>query len=501
MNLKKFLKDAGSNYVIYGLQLMLGVVQVPIFLNIYGDSLYGIYLLSIGMASSFLFLQFGSGQTILRYVAEYLEDADQDKYSHAVTICMILSSGSAISAFFIFLLVAVWRNSFFNIPSEYATQSFWLFIAAGIYAFVLFLGQFPKSIVKGAGVFYARNRLALIELCIRGVMIALVYFYAISIYWLLMGEMLILLTGVFFDLIIISKLKTTLLSIDLVRMPSNTTLFSGDVWNYAKQTFLLSLVSFFSQGSDRLVIAIFLDVRFVTIYSIITKPFGILKSLLSKVFIVLNPIFISILKRRGKARLALFVNNNAQLLVLCVGLIAILLTAFIPDLYRLWLGSDKYNSYLIYTQLLIFLLVVRSVTSLHNNALYTIGETSSLLKMSVALVGLNFLISAILTPLIGIAGVLIGTSIQLLFVGPLSLRIMDRFVGNEAEHEGIWVWYILTVMASASSLLLVISAQSTHTPVAINRIAIVVLVLVSIILALGIVRKLTMMRRQKVRFD
>ena len=499
MNLRKFIKDAGSNYAIYSLQLLIGLLQVPIFLNTYGSSLYGIYLLSIGTASSILFLQFGSGQTILRYVAEYLEDGDEAKYSHAITVCSLLTGGSSLFALLIFMLIAVWHDSIFSIPPEYTSQSFWLFFVAGIYSFVLFLAQLPRSMVKGAGIFYARNQLTLIEIAVRAVIVALVYFFAISIYWVLLGEILTSLIALFFDLLMISRSKRALLSVNLFRLPPNRRVFSGEVWRYAKQTFLLSIVSFFSQGSDRLLIALFLDVRFVTIYSVITRPFGILKSLLSMVFVVLNPVFVSILKRSGRAKLQSYVDANAKILVLCVGLMAILSALTMPDLYRLWLGSDEYRQYSIYTQGLIILLTVRSVTSLHNNALYTVGETGPLLRISVYIVSLNLLISVILTPLIGIAGVLIGTFAQLLFTGPLILSVMYKFV-KEKKDGSMFTWHVFTALLSILCFLLIISAQSTYLPVEINRISFVAILLIAVVLALAIARQF-IMRRRNVEFD
>ena len=53
--IRKFKVDTASNYGILAIKLLLSLIVFPIYLKVYGERLFGIYLLSVGLAGSFSF--------------------------------------------------------------------------------------------------------------------------------------------------------------------------------------------------------------------------------------------------------------------------------------------------------------------------------------------------------------------------------------------------------------------------------------------------------------
>lgn len=447
---KKFLVDVGSNYLIYGLQLVIGLISLPIYLNSFGEDLYGVYLLSIGLAGSLLFLEFGSGKSLIKYVAEYQLDGKENKYRLALQTCLAITLASSLVVGAVFLLLAVTRNHIFHIPPEYSATSYWLLTYSGLYAAILILAQLPQSMLKGGGVFYQRNKLSVLELLLRGLLILGVAIWDISIFWLLGGEIAILLISICFDFYVINRVAPGLLRLDLLTHPSLRAIGQGEVWQYAKGSFYLSVISFFSQNSDRLVIGLVLDVRFVTIYTILTKPYGVIKSLLSKMYVVLQPYYLKVLAQGGNSKLTSFLMEGGKMSAIVTGIAMSGLVIALPELVSWWLGTDAYQSYMIYGQLLLGVLAVRSLTTMIYQSLYIIGKTSELLKVESILVGTNLLLSLVLVNLIGVGGVIVGTIVQLLLVVPFMIDLGNKYIGSAAPGQrpfnSMHPWFTLALI-------------------------------------------------------
>lgn len=425
---QNFLKDSVSNYLVYGLQLALGVIAIPVYIHAFGDSLYGVYLLSLGLASSLLFLEFGSGKSMLRYTAEYLADGDENKFAQAVKTCLAITGVTSLAAAGIFFLLAYFRQTLFNIPAEYDEESFWLLTITAGYAFILLAAQLPQSMLRGAGIFYVRNKLVLVELFLRTAVVFSIWWWDMSIYFLLAAELFIVLISVIFDFVVLYRKVPHLLRMDFLRRPTTVPLLEGEVFQYAKETFYLSAVGFFSQNSDRLLIGFFLDVRFVTVYTVITKPYAILKSALGKFYVVFTPYYVRILQHGGMETLKRFlvkfsaVSNFILSLLILSGILAL------PSLVRLWLNTDAYDPYIIYGQILVLIYTIRTLAVMFTSAMYVTGETRRLLTLEIVSVVINLAVSLALINLIGVGGVLIGTVVQLLVSVPYILHLASNWL-------------------------------------------------------------------------
>lgn len=429
--MNQFLKDAGSNYFVYALQLLTGVLSIPIYLSVYGEILYGVYLLSFGLVSSLVFLQFGSSDSLLRFVAEYRTDQDDYKYALALKTSLLLTLISAFTIFGIFGIFGIFQNVIFTIPQEYSVISSHLFYLSGIYGFIFFIGKLPQAMVKGAGIFYTRNKFVILEIIVRLFFIWIVYYFEIGILWLLFLEMILLLITLSFDIIILAVKEKKLLRFDLVRNYRHVSIFDSEPWKYSKESFLLALISFFSQNADKLIIGLFLNVKMVTVYTIVTKPFNLFKSLLQKVFVILDPHYVK-LKLKSHHELSHFIVECTMLLIISVSILISALIILLPDLFYLWLGTDEYSQYILYSWILLASLIIRSFYSLFNRALFVIGETKALIRVSIVTVGFNLTAGLICVYYFGFAGVIFGTCIQLILSTYMILSYSLKYFQSES---------------------------------------------------------------------
>ncbi|NJC26110.1 polysaccharide biosynthesis protein [Neolewinella antarctica] len=437
--MKKFLVDAGSNYIVYGLQLLIGLFSIPVYLNAYGEELYGVYLLSIGLASTLMVLEFGSGKALARYVAEFREDNNVEKYGLALKTCGTITIVSSLLIGCIFFILAFGRGYVFNISPKFSDDAFWLLSGAGIYSIILLIGQLSQSMLKGAGVFFRRNVLAVWQLLVQALLLGLVYFYSLSIYGLMVGMILLLLISVLLDLITIRKEAAYLVRFDLVRNVEEKSIIDGEIWKYAKETFYLSVVNFFTQNSDQLIIAFFLDVKYVTIYTIITKPYNVIKSLISKGAIILLPHYVRINISQGRKVLDKFAREGGRMMGLLLAMVIGPSIVLLPLLIELWLGTHQYAEYVVYGQLLLGATILKNIPLMIYQALYFVGETKRLFRIEVIVVSINLTTSLILINTIGVGGVILGTCLQILVSAPLLLyRNPNSHLHEKSKNKGIY---------------------------------------------------------------
>ena len=80
-NLKQFTLDSISSYFNILMKIIIYFISIPIYLNVYGSDLYGIFLLSFGLAMSFIFFDFGISSSLIRYCSAYKRSRDIGVFS------------------------------------------------------------------------------------------------------------------------------------------------------------------------------------------------------------------------------------------------------------------------------------------------------------------------------------------------------------------------------------------------------------------------------------
>lgn len=457
-NVSSVIKDSVSNSGLYVLQLMIGIFTVPVFLSTFGEDLYGVYLLSLGLASSLLFLEFGSGRALIRYTAEYLVDKDLSKYQEAIYVCFLLTSFSCVLLPMIFGVVSFFRHSLFHIPESLSYDAKMLFAGSGVYAMAVVVSQFSSGILVGAGIFYRRNLIAFIQVFLKVVIIVAVYYRFIGMFAVLVSETLLVILTILVDLIFIISHRELVSAISFKhRITKGANILRSPAFKYAIQTFYISTIGFFSSNVDKIILAMLLDIKFVTIYTIITKPYIVCKSFLSRIYVIFQHKYVQLLSVNGKSKLLDFIGDLSKISSRIIFFFSCMGIILLPYLFQLWVG-DSYNSYVIYAQMLIFGLSVRSASTVFYQGIYAVGETKPLVRIELVLVSINFISSLLLTLVIGMPGVIIGSVIQILLAVPFILRIAKQYFKDLNDTASIIseqykIYYISFVFGLATLLI------------------------------------------------
>ena len=81
-----FIKNIGSNYVVYVIKILVGIYSLPVCLNEFGSEIYGIFLICFGLSTTISTFDFGSSKSIYRYAIEYNTDNNILKFKNYLAL-------------------------------------------------------------------------------------------------------------------------------------------------------------------------------------------------------------------------------------------------------------------------------------------------------------------------------------------------------------------------------------------------------------------------------
>jgi O-antigen/teichoic acid export membrane protein len=412
--LKQIKKDTISNYLLVFVKLFLSLLIVPIYLKVYGEEQFGIYLLSFGLVSSLSFLDFGSSNSIIRFAAAYQLNNNKEEFQDALTNNLTFSILASIFVALIVFFSGIFSNNIFKVNVNYNQLTKELFYLASVFSLIYFIGLIPSNILQGFSVFQKRNKLQLIIVFLTIGLVSLVYIFKINILLFCLITVLINLISVLLDCWLIYKMK--LLQGIKIKLLFSKALFKNKYFNYSFGLFLLSLAGFFSQQIDKFILSTVIGFSSVAIYTIITKPYFIVKSLFSNIYSVMQPLLIKEHENKNYEKINIIIIDMTKLLFGLITCASILVITFFNPILQFWLHTNKYNNYSIWGCLAMLNLCLITLFGPIYRFFYFTGNTKLILKYDVFASLLNSLISVLLAYYLGFQGVIIGTTIQMIIM-------------------------------------------------------------------------------------
>ncbi len=410
-------------------KMLVGIIALPACLHAYGQELYGLYLISFGLSASMASFDFGASKSVFRYVVEYREDKDENKFSRALSAGFTFNLISSLLISFIILVLGFNCTTLFKVDSNLQRIAGQLFAIAALNALIITIATVPVNILNANSYFYQRNKMQVIPLVLNIILVIYLYFdkdFPIVVYSSLI--VLISLISLILDMYLVNR-KSLLKNIS-VKFIANKSLFTSFNAGYNYKVFLFSLLSFLSVQADKLIIASFFSVSAVTIYAIITKPYFLLKAVLAVSYPVIQPKLSQYNFLSDKNQFSNFsvkiIRSSFYIFLLGIAFLSI----FFNQALEIWLGTDEYAQYSLWGVLSMFTLALGVLYSPFSRTLFYTDNISSLLRFSVISVAANIIISIFLTIQMGFPGAILGTATQI---------ILEFFYFNKLAREKMGV--------------------------------------------------------------
>lgn len=396
-----------SNIAFYIAKLVIGIIALPVCLHAFGEELYGLYLLGFGLSSSLTVFDFGASRSIFRYTIEFQEDQNAEKYASALSGAWSLNTIAAVLIGMVLIVLGIFSSDLFHLSADVSQFGFPLFVLAGINASMLTISTAPQLLLQAKHYFHKRNTWQYIPLLGNLVLLLLTGPLHLNIITFAVWSCSLSLASLIIDVILVRHTKI------IRHIPVRFTLKQTASSNFARTSFTHAAISFLSVQADRLIIGSVLNVSAVTTYIIITKPYFLLRGLISAGYPTFQPALSEAFLSGNMDRYREMSNRLIRVSFVAIVCMCGFITAFFYPLLETWIHTDIYHPFAIWGMFSLITICLTMLYTPHFRTIANSGQLQSIVRFSLISVPINVLVSIILSYTIGFQGVIIGTFVQI----------------------------------------------------------------------------------------
>lgn len=435
------------SYMLIIIDILVGVLFVPILLKSLGDEEYGLYKLLLSTASYLAILDFGIGGTITRYVVKFRAEKDENKTQNFLAMGFIIYFALAtlvmvLATVICFLLPVLYASSIPSSQMWYARGIF--FILCGSTALSLFNHAYNGLTLAYEKYSYAKIiNIAKIAIRVTLVLVLLRFFQSAFIVVIVDFALtvLILLINIFYTKFHLNcKIKLHKWEGKLAK----------EAFIFTIAILLQSIINQFNSNLDNIVLGIYATTATVATYSIALQIYSMYSSLATAISSMYLPaISKAVFEGKSDDEITDMVIEPSRLQLAILLLASTGFILFGKTFISLWVGETYIEVYP-----LCCILLGTSIFNLSQNTITSVLKAKNILHgktwILLAATGINALLTFILVPQIGMLGATIGTGFSMLFGYGVALN----FYYHKVAKVNMIKYYMETYRGIAPATLL-----------------------------------------------
>lgn len=283
---RQIIKSASSNWVSYGISVVVAFLISPYVVHHLGNVAYGVWSLIVSLISFLGLLDFGLRGAVTRFVSKHHAENDHLGSSKAVSAAFWLRLWIGLGVVAISAAISFLLTRFVSIPTDLRFAARVAVMVAGT--------SFAVSLTFGVfgGVLAALHRFDLLST----LTVSQTLFRAAGIVWLLRSGHGIVALAIW-ELVVIVAGNAALTGLcfylyrelQLFFSPPDSTIL-GTLWRYSAFVFLINVCYQIIAYSDNLVVGSMVSVTAVTFYSIAGSLVDYLRQLVSALTMTFMPL-------------------------------------------------------------------------------------------------------------------------------------------------------------------------------------------------------------------
>jgi len=414
--IKKIISNTLANYLLKAIQLLLGLIAVPVLIQGVGEEGFGIITFAAVVIGYFNIFDLGISQGVTKYVSQFLAAGDNKKVSEVINtsfglfiiigliICSIVLIGLQFDAL-----------NYLNLEENNYEAGIQIFTVAAFMAIFMW----PRLVLEGA--FRGIQDFTTLNLTIGfGRIFSMALAIVLTKYFQL--SLLYIFIAFNFDKIVLLFLQYFLLRRKLpfwrfkwseVNKSTFNLIFAFSGWVMLSQVALL-----LEYQTDQLIIVSFIGVSAVTTYVVVFYLFNLIQQISGLACSAIMPVVSEVQAGGNRLLIEKFIYNGSRYHNLLFAPIVIVIFYLSEPFFRLWMGGS-YLEYIWLVKLTILFQLIWQSNAFLGSVCYGLGMSKKL-GIIALLVGLaNVMLSIVLTYYLGLPGVILGTII----VGSLSVAV------------------------------------------------------------------------------
>jgi O-antigen/teichoic acid export membrane protein len=405
----EIFKNVGSSWFSLGLNVLVGLFISPYILHRLGDAAFGLWVLVFSITGYYGLFDLGIRSSIVRYVAKYSANSENDELNRLVNTALFSYSGIGATALLLTFVGSVYVDSIFRVPADFHNTARLLLLMVGTAVSLGFpLGVFG-GILEGLQRFYVLNFTNVCSTLIRALLIVIALQHGKG----LLTVALITVTLPLLGNLVNGTIVLRILPLHFHPRYLNRSSFKR-IASYSGPTFMIIIASRLRFKTDAMVIGTFLSSAAITYFAIgsrLVDYMGEVVSSLAQIFIPMSSQSDAIGDSEQLKKIFIAGNRACALIVLPIAASLVILG---KSVIEVWVGAR----YIATSYPVLLMLVIPTATMLAQSAcgrvLFGMAK-HRILALAILLEGItNLILSIVLVRPFGILGDAAGTAIPLL---------------------------------------------------------------------------------------
>lgn len=425
LNRKQVAGGATISYILILLNALYGIALMPYIISNIGSAEYGVYKTISSLSSAFMVLDLGLGGTVMRYIARFKADHEENRISNFLGMCfvegIIMSAIVVIGSVFIYFSIDSIYAKGLTVSEILRARQLFVFLAVSVVCHIF--ENILNGIITGFNQFIIGNGIKLIRLILRlSLMFILLVFFKNSV--VLVAIDLLLIIGMIIVEILYIRINLRI----TIRYASWDWALFVESFKYTILVFATSIVAQVNNNVDNVIIGAIVNSVSVTIYSLGLQIFSMFGELSIAISGVMLPTVTNYLKTDDKQM------TNTKQLIIRVGRIqfSLLAAAFVgfvilgKNFIRIWMGSSGHDDIYYLSIILMF----PALFELCINVCISILRAKNMLGFRTLTLllstGLNLLITVVGTYYWNYYGAALGTSVSFIVGSLITMNLYYR---------------------------------------------------------------------------
>ena len=408
------------SYILIILNALYGLFLTPFIIRQIGAEDYGVYRTITALTSSLMVMDLGIGNTVLRYIAKYRAEKEENRISNfaamsliqSLLLCAIILLTCCV---FFFLIRPMYSNTMDERQIDMARG---IFVLLSINLICHVMENVLNGIIKGYNNFVFGNGIKLLRLVIRIALIVALLTFLKSPFTIVIIDLAITVACLFAEYIFI-RFKLHLI-IKLSKWEKAIFVESGI---YTVLMFLTSIAAQVDGNLDNVVIGALLGPQLVTVYSIGLLIFSMYKNISVAVSGVMLPTVSNLLnEENGEEKVFNLVVKAGRFQFILLGAVVVGFAVIGKEFINLWMGSEYSDVYII-----TLILLIPALWELSVNVCLSILRAKNKIAFRTMVIFIGTLINAVITFVRvknwSYIGAAIGTSVSCILGSLITMNI------------------------------------------------------------------------------
>lgn len=415
----QIIKNILMTWAAYAATLGIGFLMSPFLVRHLGDSVYGVWVLVGSLVGYLGLLDFGITPSIVKYIAEYRALGDQRAINRLVTTSLAIYTAIGALALALSAVLALLFNHIFATPLPSAIVAV-VVLVTGLNLAITFPAAVFVGVVRGYQRYDLESKITTLTIIVRSLLLVIFI-------WNGYGILALVFVSFAFDMLRLAYLVRKAYNLNpaiAIRREFFDAAERRKLFGYSAYAFLMVVGKKLIFYTDAIVIAIFMPVAAVTLYSIASRLVTYLLQV-SETLGVLTPTASDMGARDDQTAIKeMLVISTKYLLLLALPVACVFFV--LGDIFiSLWMG----NAYASSAPLLMILTVAVLAHLLEmpaHTVLLGVGKHKVVALFTLAQAVANIVLSLLLVRPYGLLGVALGTTIPIVCFTAVAIVVYFR---------------------------------------------------------------------------